>query len=108
MGGSCDYVDDDRILKTRLELRIAVSRGPAAPGPVVDLAYFVAIIGPDQAILAKQVFRSPIEFAANRRQAGALEETAQSIPLQDGQTGSDFEILVGFQLNAEQLDYNRQ
>ncbi len=108
LGGGCDYVDDDRVIEMRLELRIAALRGPAARGAKVELPYFVAIIGPDQAILAKQVFASPIEFEQNRRRAGALEQTDQTIPLQDGQTGADFEILVGFQLSAAQLDYNRQ
>lgn len=108
IGGNCGYVDDDRSIRMRLEIRIAVMRGPAARGPTVDVPYFVAIVGPDQKILVKQVFQSPIEFAENRRRAGALEETVQTIPLQDGQTGANFEVLVGFQLTAAQLDYNRQ
>ena len=99
--------------ETRLEVlvvdnRIAALLGPAAGGPAVELPYFVAIVGPDQAILAKQVFRSPIEFEKNRRRAGAMEQIDQTIPLAEGQTGADFEVLVGFQLTAQQLDYNRQ
>ena len=108
LGGGCNYVDRDRAIEMRLEFRIAALRGPAAVGPTVEFPYFVAIVGPDQAILAKQVFASPIEFEKNRRRAGALEQTDQTIPLAEGQTGADFEILVGFQLTAAQLDYNRQ
>ena len=108
LGGGCNYVDRDRVIEMRLELRIAALRGPAAGGPTVELPYFVAIVGPGQAILAKQVFASPIEFEENRRRAGALEQTDQTIPLQEGQTGADYEVLIGFQLSAAQLDYNRQ
>ncbi len=108
LGGGCNYVDRDRVIEMRLELRIAALLGPAAGGATVELPYFVAIVGPDQAILAKQVFRSPIEFEKNRRRAGALEQTDQTIPLAEGQTGADFEVLIGFQLTAAQLDYNRQ
>ena len=108
LGGGCNYVDRNRVIEMRLELRIAALRGPAAVGPTVEFPYFVAIVGPDQTILVKQVFRSPIAFEKNRRRAGALEQTDQTIPMQAGQTGSDFEVLIGFQLTAAQLDYNRQ
>ncbi len=36
------------------------------------------------------------------------EQVTMSVPLNDVWTGPDYEIYLGFQLNAEQLEYNRR
>ena len=108
LSGDCKYVDGDTAIEMRLDLQIAVLRGPAATGATVELTYFLAIVDRNQNILVKQVFDSPIEFEDNRRRAAALEQTAQRIPLKSGESGANYEVLVGFQLTAEQLEFNRQ
>lgn len=106
LGLKCDY-ERDR-LEVELAIDIAVERGPAATGREVRLPYFVAVIGSDDEILAKEVFTSVAEIPADRRRLGVREETEQIIPLRGSQTGSNFEIIVGFQLTEAELEANRR
>ena len=57
-------------------------------------------------IIAKRVFDVPVEFKSAAR-IEVVEEVAQRIGLKPGQVGTDFVILVGFQLDRDQLEYNR-
>lgn len=102
----CDY--DGNRLEVELKLDLAVERGPAAEAAIVELPYFIAVIDARQRILAKEVFVSRIEFPADRRRLAVREETEQIIPLDDFQSGANFEILVGFQLTKQQLEEIRR
>ncbi len=87
---------------------LVATRGPAAGGQVGEFPFFVAVTGPDDAIMAKEVFSSRLEFGPNRRRAGVVEQIDEIIPLAEGQKAEDFEVLIGFQLAPDQLDYNRR
>ena len=104
---SCTY-DGDTAVEMVLEIRVLVDKGPAAKGQLAKFPFFVAITDKKQKILAKEVFVSEIEFPEGRRRAGVIEEVEQIIPLKTDQSGADYEIIVGLQLNREQLDFNRQ
>ena len=70
--------------------------------------YFVAVVDKDQKVLARELFDSTFTFQANQRQAAAIEEIEQIIPIRGDLRGLDYEVLVGFQLTPEQLEFNRQ
>jgi hypothetical protein len=101
-----------RYLKGRvvsdISFELIAERGPAARTRHGDFDYFVAISDARGRVLAKETFRSRIAFAENRRRAGILEEIEQSIPLRKDEDGGGYEILVGFQLSEEQLQFNRR
>ena len=92
----------------RTQVAIFAARGPAAAGKPLALAFFVAITDPGGRIIAKEVFESPFEFKTNQQRAGVTEEIDQAIPLAGKVQAEDYDILVGFQLSAEQLEYNRR
>ena len=46
-------------------------------------------------------------FQPTQRRAGVVEEIEELIPLPAGLSGADFEILVGLELTADQLEFNR-
>ena len=95
-------------LASTVTVDIVATRGPAADGPTGTFAFFVAVLDDQRNILNKEVFRTDVPFGAGQRRAGVREEIEQIIPIAEGQDGSGFEILVGLQLDPEQLRYNRQ
>ncbi|HJP22499.1 MAG: hypothetical protein QF546_08495 [Alphaproteobacteria bacterium] len=89
---------------------LVATRGPAARGRIGEFPFFVAVTGPGpgDGIMAKEVFSSRLEFGPNRRRAGVVEQIEEIIPLAEGQKAEDFEVLIGFQLAPDQLEYNRR
>jgi len=71
------------------------------------VSYFIAIADRNENILARETFESEVEFEGNRNRIAYVEELKQKIPLKAGKLGDDFKIFIGFQLNDEQLKYNR-
>lgn len=104
---SCRYRRDGG-LTAALAIDIVATRGPAAEDGSGNFPFFVAIADSRQNILAKEVFDSAIEFAPRQRRAGVREEIDQELPLAGEDSGANYEVLVGFQLTAEQLEQNRR
>lgn len=108
--GSCETdLENDRSGQVNVDLQLIFEliRGPANKTREGEFSYYVAIAARDGTILAKKVFNTGFEFEGNRNRIGGIEELTQEIPLRPGQLGEDFDIFVGFQLNPDQLDYNR-
>lgn len=101
----CNYAENR--LRIEAIIDIVAQRGPASTGGNAKVPYFVAIIDKAQNIVAKEQFDSEIEFRDGRRRAGAREEIEQIIFLKENESGIDYEIIVGLQLNEGQLRENR-
>lgn len=108
--GRCEPLERRREgVRVALAPTIDVMRGPAAPGRTVTVPYFVAVAEPSGRIPAKQVFEIPVEFPANRsRLRLSGEEVTVDLPLRPGERAGDYTVLVGFQLNEEELATNRR
>jgi hypothetical protein len=106
--GECVY--DRRITNVKVDMKLVVTaqRGPADRNRVANYAYFVAIVDNKATVLARQEFTSQVEFPADQSRVATLEELEQTIPLEKGQPGSDFDVYVGFKLTPEQVQRNRQ
>lgn len=107
-----DVVGSCRLDKAsaNVEMRVAIvaDRGPAMTRPdEAEVEYFVAVTGPGDEILAKETFRTRLDFA-NRNRTGVAEELSQRIPLPAGSDPGAYSILVGFQLTPEELSDNRR
>ena len=71
------------------------------------MPYFVAIISDGQ-VIGKEVFKMAIPFANGKRKISVKEQIARiDIPVADDKTADDYSVTIGFQLTAEQVDYNR-
>jgi len=101
----CTYRGDQ--LTSQVAVDIVAGRGPAADAPAGVFAFFVAVVDREQNILAKQVFETRVEFAATQGRAGVREEIDQMVRLPAGAEGDDYVVLVGLQLEPQQLEYNR-
>lgn len=89
------------------QLVLAAERGPAFDGRDAGYQYFVAVTDPDGQVLAKQVFDATLRFEEGQSRVGSVEDLHQRIPVAQGRRAQDYQVLVGFQLTPEQLEFNR-
>jgi hypothetical protein len=108
LASSCRY--DTGSITSTAPVRVVATRGAALPSNQVTLAFFLAVIDVrSQQVLARERFESALVFQGNQRRAGVVEEIEQVIRLRTPQQiGEDYEVLIGFELEPEQLQFNRQ
>lgn len=70
--------------------------------------YFLSVISPDGKILSKDVFALSMIYENGQITYHRQDKLRQVIPLMSGQAASQFQIMVGFQLSADELAYNRR
>lgn len=106
--GLCRYVDADPI-RMAIEIDMAFGRGPAATGDTRTYRYWVAVTRRGVAPLEKQYFDVQPRFENGRNVATARERIEHIVIPRANETvsGENFEILVGFELTPEQLQFNR-
>ena len=107
LSGKCSYVDAAHLLTT-LSVNLELNRGPAMAGREVDITYFVSVAKGD-VILDKRDYTLRVEFPRNN---GKLRLTGEQIdlnlPTPGKVAGSDYRILIGFQLTPQELAFNRR
>ncbi len=106
----CRYTDEDSTpINTVLEMRMAFGRGPAASSESRTYQYFVAVTRRDSAVISKETFSIPVTFRPGETRVEVVQTfDGLMIPRATPTTsGGNFEILVGFELTDDQLEYNR-
>lgn len=107
LSGSC-ALDDPTHLRTKLNVALDLSRGPANSGNTATIGYFVSV-SKGKTILAKQEYRLAAKFTDNADQLKLLgEEVDLVLPVNDTTSGAAYNILVGFQLTPGELAFNRR
>lgn len=104
----CRYADGDPVL-AEIEIDFAFGKGPDAIEDVHDYTYFVAVTRRNRSILKKERFVTRADFKGNK--VTGARETVDSIRIprvDETISGANFEILVGFELTDEQLNFNRE
>lgn len=93
-----------------IEVRITAWRGPAEQSDLVhEIPYFVAILDPNGRKVDKKVYTSEIRFppGATRVTQAEPERIALQFGKLNGLAPWQLDILVGFQLTPEELEYQR-
>jgi hypothetical protein len=107
ISGECIYKKKNTSVTVDMKLMITAKRGPADRDHIADFVYFVAVVDAQSNILARKEFPGEIEFAPDQAQVVTQEELEEIIQLKKDQPGSDFDVLVGFKLDHEQVERNR-
>lgn len=106
----CRYTDQ-RISPIDMEVavRLAFGRGPAAAASEKTYELFVAVTRTDSAVIERQVFPITVRFEPGQDRVEVIEEFSPiTIPRADATTsGANFEVLLGFELTEDQLQFNR-
>lgn len=94
-------------IDVEMTVPIRVQRGPAMEERDVNFEYWVAVARTDKTIIAREAYQTGTELKLN--EVGEIvEEFDQTIPIQPGETGRNYVIIVGLLLTEEELDYNRR
>ncbi len=103
--GECDLGKGAATLDFTVDF--SLRRGLADRTGTARFAYFIAIpeLRPDPG--AKRIFPVEVDFQAARGPLRHREKISVELPLAGDRRAADFTVLVGFQLDGEQLDYNR-
>ncbi len=100
-------------VSVELELNFAGVLGPIGVKDLDGQAnytypYFLSVISPDGKILSKDVFALSMVYENGQITYHRQDKIRQVIPLMTGQDASKFQIMIGFQLSADELAYNRR
>lgn len=108
ISAACEYKDAQPI-KVKMEILFQLGKGPQAEGSSKTFRYWVAVTHRNQEVLAKQYFDLPVTFPAGEERLYATETIDQITIPRAGITtsGSNFEILVGFDVTPEMAAFNR-
>lgn len=105
---SCRYTTD-RPIRADLEIDIGFGRGPAAVGDRAEYTYWVAVTRSDVTVIDKEFFPITARFEKGESTVYRRERIEEIVIPRAAETvsGSNFEIIVGFELTEEQLAFNR-
>ena len=102
----CSYRGNDPIT-VQMDLLFNLGRGPQAPADQRTYRYWVAVTARNEAVLAKEYFDLPVNFEGART-ASVTQQQTVVIPRRDTEvSGSNFEILVGFDVTPDMAAFNR-
>ena len=105
----CRYYGEQPIVGD-VEITFDLGRGPMASGDTATYEYFVAVTRKNIAVMNKQVFPLTVTFPAGKDRVRVTENIAEySIPrANEGTSGENFEVMVGFVITDEQRNFNAQ
>jgi hypothetical protein len=106
--GFCRYIGTNPITM-EIEMDFAFGRGPKAEGMSHSYPVFVTVTRRDKSVLAKQKFDINVTFPEGKDIVRQTESVPGIVIPRANETvsGSNFEVITGFDLTPEQLAYNR-
>ena len=93
-------------VEVELAFQIDALRGATTEASVIEFPFFVAVTDGQGRVLGKDIFYSRMTFDA-AGVASQVEQLVETIPLADGELSVNFQIILGFQLTPEDLEYNQ-
>jgi hypothetical protein len=109
ISAGCEYQDDQPIA-VAMDVLFAVGKGPKATGDSKTYRYWVAVTQRNRLVIDKVYFELPVRFEPGQDRLYAIERIdGIVIPRATLTTsGSNFEILVGFDVTPAMAEFNRQ
>lgn len=110
--GGCEYFLEENRMTMSFQAVFDIEPGPTAEAAQIRIPYFVAIVKKGNVLIEKPGFKGVFEAVATlpeRRTDFRYQDAAIEIELPIGEeiNPREIEILFGFQLTEEQLNYNR-
>ncbi len=108
LSSGCAYKSDDPI-KVQMEILFSLGRGPQAASSTKTYRYWVAVTDRNNEVIAKQYFNLPVTFPAGQDRTLMTDKIAGIVIPRTKATvsGSNFEVLVGFDVTPEMVAFNR-
>ncbi len=108
VAADCSYKADEPI-KVEIAVNFQLGRGPKAAGSEKTYSYWVAVTQRNAQVLAKETFTVRGEFAPGQDRVAVVDEIKDIVIPRARETvsGSNFEILIGFDVTPEMAEFNR-
>lgn len=106
--GVCRYTATSPITIS-MEIDMAFGKGPMAQGDSRTYRYWVAVTRKDVAPIHKEYFDVTVDFPRGVDRMSGPEQIERIVIPRANETvsGANFEVLVGFELTPEQVEFNR-
>jgi hypothetical protein len=105
--GGCKHKGADGI-NIDVTATVSAELGLAAKSSTLEVPLFIAIIDPEELVVTKQEATATIKFEKGSRKAqGVLAFKTIKLALSEDTVGEDLEVVVGLQLDKDQLNYIR-
>ena len=104
----CRYASDNPV-RAEVEIDFAFGQGPKAEGDSHDYTYWVAVTRRSGKVLNKERFTVRADFS--KGPVTGKSELVQQIIIpraDESVSAANFEILIGFELTDEQLQFNKE
>jgi len=105
----CAYESDEPI-RVDLAVAFALGKGPQASSGNHNYRWWIAVTERNRAVLHKQYFDLPVQFAQGVDRATS-EQVIEGLTIPRAAatvSGSNFEILVGFDVTPQMAEFNRE
>ena len=105
---ACAYKSADPI-KVDVQLLFGLGKGPTATSSQHTYRYWVAVTDRNQEVIAKEYFNLPVTFPAGQDRVLITDELKGIVipRVKATVSGSNFEVLVGFDVTPEMVTFNR-
>ncbi|WP_417451355.1 hypothetical protein [Kordiimonas sp.] len=98
---------EEEAVDSRVEFSVGATAGPAFSGREITLPYFVAILKDNSQIVSKEVFEVTLRFDS-KGFARSKEVVTQHIPTIAQARRYNYEVLLGFQMDAQDVVFNME
>tara|TARA_B100000686_G_C16725735_1_gene937688 strand:- start:595 stop:1131 length:537 start_codon:yes stop_codon:yes gene_type:complete len=107
--GKCQYFQKNGNwnIDVGLKVQIIVERGAANKEGNINFTYFAAIPAFQPSPAGKKLFQVKGKFIDSKVRLLYQDDLSMRIPVESPNLGSKFEIILGFQLSPEELNFNR-
>lgn len=85
----------------------AKGRANKSDKPHFSYPYFIAVTDTTGAVLSKEVFAANVTYAPDQVDSKQIESITQTLPVTSTDDLSKYRVVIGFQLDEDQLSYNR-
>jgi hypothetical protein len=108
LSSGCAYKSDEPI-KVRVELLFGLGKGQQATGSQHTYRYWVAVTDRNNAVINKEYFNLPVTFPAGQDRTLVTDKIEGIVipRLKPTVSGSNFEVLIGFDVTPEMVAFNR-
>jgi hypothetical protein len=109
IASACEY-QGGMPIKVAMRILFEFGRGPAAGSDRKTYTYWVAVTDRNHAVIGKQEFTLPVTFPSGQDRV-VVTDTLKNIMIPRANSrvsGSNFEILTGFDVTPAMADFNRQ
>ena len=107
VNGSCEAGGEKSVLPAKVQVTLALQRGPAMQGREADVPVFLAVTEGDD-IRDKKVFAVHLTFPPNvDRMTITSPEIDLDLPVSANKSGAAYGVITGFQLTPDELAVNR-